>query len=72
MSILMFESNERKLEHTLEMAVSQTLVIIYQHINIKFLFASNTFKVICEMVEINGKDSYYTIPPYIKWPDRKT
>ena len=61
MSIRMLESNERKLEHTqilpyyrlkLQSAKHGKLVIIYQHINIKLLFASNTFKGICEMVEM--------------------
>ena len=61
MSILMLESNERKLEHTnilpyyrskLQSAKHGKLVIIHQHINIKLLFAGNTFKAICEMVEI--------------------
>ena len=75
---------ERKLEHTqilpyyrskLQWAKHGKLVIIYQQINIKLLFASNTFK---EHIQSylwdgrNGKDSYYTIPPYIKWLDRKT
>ena len=59
MSILMLESNERKLEHTqilpfyrskLQLAKHGKLVIIYQHIIIKLLFASNTFKDMCEMV----------------------
>ena len=27
-------------------------LIIHQHINIKLLFANNTFKAICEMVEM--------------------
>ena len=57
----MLESNEGKLEHTqillyyrskLQLAKHGKLVIIYQHINIKLLFASNTFKAICEMVEM--------------------
>ena len=61
MSTLMLESNERKLEHTqilpyyrskLQRAKHGKLVIIYQYINIKLLFASNTFKAICEMVEM--------------------
>ena len=70
MSILMLESNERKLEHTqilpyyrskLQRAKHGKLVIICQHINIKLLFASNTFKAICEMVEMTRTIPYHPI-----------
>ena len=70
MSIIMLESNERKLEHTqilpyyrskLQWAKHGKLVIMYQHINIKLLFASNTFKAISEMVEMTRTIPYHPI-----------